>query len=258
MKIAVVTGAAGGLGQAIRRPERHPPRHRARPQPRRWLNRSRSTHRRESHRVVFDEIGTNHGGLDMLVNNAGTCFMSDFPISLWRVRRPDGCHPLLHVPLSGRDPADAWARGREEDHQYLPERAYNFDVFDPPHYRAPGGNGCSPKTSPALRHGQNRRELHRTSHDRNPLFGVPMRPHSPKPSPPCLWRGHAPRTNRRLGRPPRRPHGRCLQRQRYHPEPRPRCPLRARYLGARTSGSARAAPCIRSKDTASGPSSSAH
>ena len=29
--------------------------------------------------AVFAQIGKDYGGIDVLVNNAGTCFMSDFP-----------------------------------------------------------------------------------------------------------------------------------------------------------------------------------
>ncbi|MFK7870248.1 MAG: SDR family NAD(P)-dependent oxidoreductase [Roseobacter sp.] len=30
-------------------------------------------------KAAFDPVTERHGGIDALVNNAGTCFMSDFP-----------------------------------------------------------------------------------------------------------------------------------------------------------------------------------
>ena len=33
--------------------------------------------------TTFIQIGRDHGGIDALVNNAGTCFMSDFPNKRW-------------------------------------------------------------------------------------------------------------------------------------------------------------------------------
>ncbi len=87
---------------------------------------------------VFQKIRADHGGLDALVNNAGTCFMSDFPnipaeefdrqmavnfssafhccqqaVPLMMER--DGVRKIVNISSNG---------------------AYNFDVFDPPHYRA--------------------------------------------------------------------------------------------------------------------------
>ncbi len=78
------------------------------------------------------------GGLDVLVNNAGTCFMSEFPnipaeefdrqmqvnfysafhccqAAVPRMLKRDGVKKIINISSNG---------------------AYNFDVFDPPHYRA--------------------------------------------------------------------------------------------------------------------------
>ena len=86
----------------------------------------------------FAAIALRHGGVDALVNNAGTCLMGEFPaiapaeldrqmalnfsaafhccqaaIALM-LDRP-GCKKIVNISSNG---------------------AYNFDVFDPPHYRA--------------------------------------------------------------------------------------------------------------------------
>ena len=87
---------------------------------------------------VFAVIKARFGGLDALVNNAGTCFMSDFP----------------HIPAAelDRQMAVNFASAFHCCQQAVPlmltragvkkivnissNGAYNFDVFDPPHYRA--------------------------------------------------------------------------------------------------------------------------
>ena len=140
MKIAVVTGAAGGMGQAI------------------------AAALSETHHVigldlnpspvaepievdltdaaaiarVFEGISQSHGGLDVLVNNAGTCFMSDFPeipVEEFDAQMSVNFSSMFHccqaaVPLMmGRD-------GVKKIINISSNGAYNFDVFDPPHYRA--------------------------------------------------------------------------------------------------------------------------
>jgi NAD(P)-dependent dehydrogenase (short-subunit alcohol dehydrogenase family) len=87
---------------------------------------------------VFQEIESKFGGVDALVNNAGSCFMSDFPdipaeefelqmavnfssafhcsqAVVKSMLRRDGFKKIVNISSNG---------------------AYNFDVFDPPHYRA--------------------------------------------------------------------------------------------------------------------------
>lgn len=87
---------------------------------------------------VFQEIESKFGGVDALVNNAGSCFMSDFPdipaeefelqmavnfssafhcsqAAVKSMLRRDGFRKIVNISSNG---------------------AYNFDVFDPPHYRA--------------------------------------------------------------------------------------------------------------------------
>jgi NAD(P)-dependent dehydrogenase (short-subunit alcohol dehydrogenase family) len=87
---------------------------------------------------VFKEIKTKFGGIDALVNNAGDCFMSEFP----------------NIPAAEFDKQMAVNFSSafhcsQESVKLMLERpgikkivnissngAYNFDVFDPPHYRA--------------------------------------------------------------------------------------------------------------------------
>ena len=88
--------------------------------------------------AVFATIRDGFGGLDALVNNAGTCFMSDFP----------------HIPANELDrqmavnfssafhccqqavPLMLVRGGVKKIVNISSNGAYNFDVFDPPHYRA--------------------------------------------------------------------------------------------------------------------------
>lgn len=86
----------------------------------------------------FAEIGQRFGELHALVNNAGTCFMSDFPDipadefdRQMAVNFSSAFHccqqamPLLLKAPGVRKIVNISSNG-----------AYNFDVFDPPHYRA--------------------------------------------------------------------------------------------------------------------------
>lgn len=151
-RIAVVTGAAGGMGQAICRqlmadgfavvgldmswPDGtmfdtalDGPAFRAVTGDLSDANTVRS---------IFDEIAVREGHVDLLVNNAGTCFMSDFPdipaeeFSRQMAVNFDSCFhccqaviPLMQGGETVRKIVNISSNG-----------AYNFDVFDPPHYRA--------------------------------------------------------------------------------------------------------------------------
>ena len=87
--------------------------------------------------ALFGRIAAAHGGVDILVNNAGTCFMSDFPdipaielkaqmavnfesafyccqAAVPLMLERDGVRKIINISSNG---------------------AYNFNVFDPVHYR---------------------------------------------------------------------------------------------------------------------------
>ena len=88
--------------------------------------------------AAFDQIRTTHGGIDALVNNAGTCFMSEFPdiptdeFDMQMALNFSGafhcCQAAIKL-MMGRD-------GVRKIVNISSNGAYNFDVFDPPHYRA--------------------------------------------------------------------------------------------------------------------------
>ncbi len=151
MKVAVVTGAAGGMGQAISR--------------RLCADRMRvigldldtnglselaaelgpsfkpeSVDLTDTDAIarVFGDIRTAHGGLDALVNNAGTCFMSEFPhipaeefdrqMAINFTSAFHCCQQAVQLMLD--------REGIKKIVNISSNGAYNFDVFDPPHYRA--------------------------------------------------------------------------------------------------------------------------
>ncbi len=88
--------------------------------------------------AAFAQIKADHGGVDVLVNNAGTCFMSEFPdIPVDEFERQMAlnfsaafhcCQAAIKL-MMGRD-------GVRKIVNISSNGAYNFDVFDPPHYRA--------------------------------------------------------------------------------------------------------------------------
>lgn len=148
MKIAVVTGAAGGLGRAISAKLMADRLHVVgididagalvamasadfTAVPVDLTDPSAIT-------TAFAQIGKQFGGIDALVNNAGTCFMSDFPnipASELDLQMAVNFSSAFHccqaaMPLMlGRD-------GVRKIVNISSNGAYNFDVFDPPHYRA--------------------------------------------------------------------------------------------------------------------------
>lgn len=88
--------------------------------------------------IAFVEIKTRHGGLDVLVNNAGTCFMSafpDIPASELDAQMAINFSSAFHCCQE----AVKLMEGRTGVRKIVnisSNGAYNFDVFDPPHYRA--------------------------------------------------------------------------------------------------------------------------
>ena len=150
MRIAVVTGAAGGMGRAIVNTlladgmqvvgvdiDAAALQHMAgslthfTPEPCDLTDPAAIT-------ALFARITARFGGVDALVNNAGTCFMSDFPdIPAAELDRQMAvnfssafhCCQQAVKAMAGRD-------GVRKIVNISSNGAYNFDVFDPPHYRA--------------------------------------------------------------------------------------------------------------------------
>ncbi|WP_298975410.1 SDR family NAD(P)-dependent oxidoreductase [uncultured Roseobacter sp.] len=87
---------------------------------------------------AFSDIHAAHGGIDALVNNAGTCLMSDFPnipadeferqMALNFTGAFHCCQEAVRL-MNGR-------AGVRKIVNISSNGAYNFDAFDPPHYRA--------------------------------------------------------------------------------------------------------------------------
>jgi NAD(P)-dependent dehydrogenase (short-subunit alcohol dehydrogenase family) len=150
-RVAVVTGAAGGMGRAIVARllddglavagldiDDDKLGAMAREHGDQFLPCSANLTQVEDVSRAFERVDDRWRGLDVLVNNAGTCFMSEFPdipadefdrqmrvnfysafhccqAAVPRMLRREGVKKIVNISSNG---------------------AYNFDVFDPPHYRA--------------------------------------------------------------------------------------------------------------------------
>jgi NAD(P)-dependent dehydrogenase (short-subunit alcohol dehydrogenase family) len=87
---------------------------------------------------IFAELAQSDGGIDVLINNAGTCFVTDFvDITPDELRRQlainfDSAFYCCQqaIPLMLARP------GIKKIVNISSNGAYNFDVFDPAHYRA--------------------------------------------------------------------------------------------------------------------------
>ena len=87
---------------------------------------------------AFAEIGQRFGELHALVNNAGTCFMSDFPdipADEFDLQMAVNFSSAFHCCQQAM-PLLLKAPGVRKIVNISSNGAYNFDVFAPPHYRA--------------------------------------------------------------------------------------------------------------------------
>lgn len=150
-RVAVVTGAAGGMGQAICAQliadgfavagldiDADGLGHIEAANPGRFTPWEVDLTRPAAIDSVFAGIEGRHGGVDVLVNNAGTCLMSEFPEI-----PPDELSAQMRINFEAAfhccQAAIPLMEGREGVRKIVnisSNGAYNFDVFDPPHYRA--------------------------------------------------------------------------------------------------------------------------
>lgn len=147
-RVAVVTGAAGGMGRAIVERLMADGCHvygldldgaaLAEMASERFSGIETDLTRLPAIEKAFARIAEERGGVDALVNNAGTCFMSEFPDI------PEAeFEKQMALNFSGAfhccQAAIKLMAGREGVRKIVnisSNGAYNFDAFDPPHYRA--------------------------------------------------------------------------------------------------------------------------
>ncbi len=147
-RVAVVTGAAGGMGRAIVERLMADGCHvygldldgaaLAEMASERFTGIETDLTRLPAIEEAFARIAEERGGVDALVNNAGTCFMSEFP------EIPEAeFEKQMALNFSGAfhccQAAIKLMAGREGVRKIVnisSNGAYNFDAFDPPHYRA--------------------------------------------------------------------------------------------------------------------------
>jgi NAD(P)-dependent dehydrogenase (short-subunit alcohol dehydrogenase family) len=153
-KIAVVTGAARGIGQAIAEAllkdglnvigiDVNQEQLAATSRQLRDGGGEFSTHCADlAHPIqvedAFAKIRRDHGGVDVLVNNAGTCFVTDFlEISSDELKKQMAINfESAFYCCQQAIPAMLQRPGVKKIVNISSNGAYNFDLFDPAHYRA--------------------------------------------------------------------------------------------------------------------------
>ena len=150
-KIAVVTGASGGMGSAITarliQDKFHVVALDVNAESLKKLETTFSTNvttfevdltSADKIAEVFASIKAKFGGVDALVNNAGDCFMSEFPnIPAQEFEKQMAVNFSSAFYCSQESVKLMLERpGIKKIVNISSNGAYNFDVFDPPHYRA--------------------------------------------------------------------------------------------------------------------------
>ena len=150
-KIAVVTGAGGGMGSAITarliQDKFHVVALDVNAESLKKLEITFSTNvttfevdltSAEKIAEVFASIKAKFGGVDALVNNAGDCFMSEFPnIPAQEFEKQMAVNFSSAFYCSQESVKLMLERpGIKKIVNISSNGAYNFEVFDPPHYRA--------------------------------------------------------------------------------------------------------------------------
>ena len=86
----------------------------------------------------FQQIKDTEGGMDILVNNAGTCLMSNFPdvsVAEFELQMKLNFDSAFHCSQAAIKLMNGRA-GVRKIINISSNGAYNFETFDPPHYRA--------------------------------------------------------------------------------------------------------------------------
>lgn len=151
VKVAIVTGAAGGMGKAFVHRliadginvagfdisqaglDELSAEHSAR-----FLSICVDLTDPDAVAAAFERVAAKFGGLDILVNNAGTCFMSEFPnIPADEFKQQMALNfDTAFYCCQNAVPLMLQRGGVKKIINISSNGAYNFDVFDPPPYRA--------------------------------------------------------------------------------------------------------------------------
>ncbi|MEP5151697.1 SDR family oxidoreductase [Planktotalea sp.] len=150
-RIAIVTGAAGGMGQAFVRAlmadgvtvagldiDQSGLTELANTLGERFFPVPVDLTDADAVKDAFDLVSEQLGGVDILVNNAGTCFMSEFPdIPQDEFERQMTLNfSTAFYCCQNAVPLMLEREGVKKIINISSNGAYNFDVFDPPPYRA--------------------------------------------------------------------------------------------------------------------------